>query len=205
MIDYELPDLPPANDIRHVKRLWIYLTSDGQQGWLENLHFRIAPHTGDDDSIHGKGVGSVGEAVDLINDFARASGPEVHQLVQRTPLDFAIGKKCFIALKLYGNFWEFSRRSAGAVRTKDDFDRRYYRLRLHENSGRSACVSFCAEEPENHVNKVRHGINLYVDFIRTENGEVLRLPVTIDPDIENKGGHGLIDGEPSPEPGSERE
>lgn len=75
-------------------------------------------------------------------------------------------------------------------RLKEWGDNRYYHLRGHAPSGSPVrCVSFCARQPVRKINasgNVRHGINLYVDFVQGQD-PVLRLPVMIDPDIENKG------------------
>src|SRR5687767_7065705 len=104
MNDHELPNYTPDDDIRHVKRLWIYATGGGS-GWLTDLKFRIIGHTEEDEDYHGgKEVNSVSQAYDRIAEFLEADGPDSARLVERTPLDFPIYKKCVVALKLYGNF-----------------------------------------------------------------------------------------------------
>jgi hypothetical protein len=198
MSDHKLPNYAPENDIRHIKRYWIYLTgSADSRNWLTDLKFYIVGHTSaDEDGSGGTPIGSIVQADAKIKEFLEADGPETSHFVERTQLDFAIEKKCFIALKLFGDFWEFSPRSDGAVRTKDDLDRRYYRLLRYRFNNRAACIAFCAQQPEEEWKGERHGINLYVDFLEPRGRDRLRLPVQIDPDIENKGGHGYLDPPP---------
>ena len=192
MSDHDLPRRAPANDIRHIKRYWIYVKAahDGRD-WANDLGFYITGHTpeDDDDESGGTRIGSISEGAERIQEFLEADHPTYERIGSQTQLDFAIQKKCFIVLRLYGNFWEFQNRSGGAIRTKDDHDDRYYRLLRHEIGGRGACVSFCADTPEDRRWNIRHGINLYVDFKQSRNGQLLHLPVVIDPDIENKGGN----------------
>ena len=61
-------------------------------------------------------------------------------------------------------------------------------MRRHEVGGRVRGISFCARTPlpeGGDGSYVRHGVNLYVDFLQ----DTFQLPVIVDPDIENKGGH----------------
>ena len=180
--DHELGKDPPDQGIRYLKRYTIYVKSDNLTP-AKKLRFEIIGYTKEDrDESGGTPVSSVAKAYELIDVFLKDDRLQADLVRPDTPLDFAIQEPCIITLKLLGDFWEFS--TANQVKTKDVHqDDRYYYLRPHTRSGRIAAVSFCAKDPLPAGDNQEHGINLYVDFLQ----DLLRLPVVVDPDIENKG------------------
>lgn len=186
--DYKLPDGAPETDIVRIKRLSIYMTTDGATPTMD-LGFHIQGYTEADENEEGGKLIPAGSAPDRwIDEFLRDD--TIRPAISPTPLDFSLQEKCFVVLKLIGNFWEFSNRHDAVTTKNSHADRRYYNLRGHAlSNGPVRCVSFCARQPvrkNSGGNHVRHGINLYVDFVQGVN-DILRLPVIIDPDIENKG------------------
>ena len=120
---------------------------------------------------------------------------------RRTSLDFSIARPSRVVILLEGTFWRFSETLA-PLTTKQDFSARYFDLRRHQrNAGgeivdiqpdmECRLISFETVMPL--LNGERHGFSLNIDLLievvnPNNNGlEILPLPITIDPDIENKG------------------
>lgn len=181
-----LPSGTPENDIRHIKLMALYIKSAGPaDGPTPALTFHIENTEG---GIPGHELRSGETPEGVIAGFVEGSMPVTRN---PTPLDFPISKKCYIVLKLEGDFWEFDARDG--VTTKEDLGGQYYRLIPHSQGGRIAAVSFCARTPfpdrPAEDDRVRHSINLHINFLdRDANGNIRRLPVIIDPDVENRGG-----------------
>lgn len=114
----------------------------------------------------------------------------------RTPLDFPVYGKTCIILRLVGNFWSY--RYTDPATTKRNLGNHYYNLRRHaflngtiqdpQPTSDFQCISFFSGEPCDDAINVRHGINLHADLVMMVNGNEERLPIVLDPDIENKGG-----------------
>lgn len=193
--DHELPKGSVKNDIKYLKRYSIYAQATGTDP-VSSLTFEIYGYTkADRDESGGTVVASAEKAYELIEEFLDDADMEGRLTEQRTPLDFALQKECLIALRLIGKFWEFSP-GPHYIKTKDPHgDERYYYLNPHTRGGRVTGVSFFAKEPLKKPTTnphVRHGINLYIEFQQTDpnnSSKTLRLPVIVDPDIENKGGN----------------
>jgi hypothetical protein len=192
MIGETLPTGTPEPDILHVKRLSIYARSSSDAvGDTNALTFHIA-HSAGDDPIDGYELKDGETAETIIKLFlATTRGPALLP----SPLDFPIGKKCYVVLKLVGDFWEFDLHDAVTTKQKHGGDRYYQLVPYPDANGRLAAVAFCAKTPfkgsrdlNNHTDFILHGINLSVRFISEDlkRGQ-LRLPVIIDPDIENRG------------------
>lgn len=183
---FPLPSGTPETDIKHVRRLAIFIKANGNfVDAASKLTFHIA---NDDENNAGRELQENETPDTVIEEYVDRGS----QLVGRGggPLDFSIAKKCYIVLKLEGDFWEFNLDCG--VSTKLDLKGRYYELVPHSRKGRVVAISFCARapEPENLADLVRHAINLHVDFLDHggTGGTLRRLPVIIDPDVENRGG-----------------
>jgi len=129
--------------------------------------------------------------------------------VPPTPFDFAVWTESRVILLLSQPFWVFSPNMA-ALTTKYDYEGHYFDLRRHEVIGGnfinvpdaiwqrdwsgqpSRCISFYTKDPcrdwqlPGGSPKVTHGFSLNLE-VPMADGK--RLPITVDPDIENKGGH----------------
>jgi hypothetical protein len=200
MIGEPLPTGIPEPDIKHVKRLSIYARSSANAaGDATTLTFHIdhQPEKGSspgDDPIDGYELQDGEDADTIIKTFLTTSRHDAALLP--TPLDFPIGKKCYVVFKLVGDFWEFELDDAVTTKQKHGNDRYYQLVPYPDAKGRLAAVGFCVKAPfkgsrdlSNHTDFIRHGINLAVRFISDDPKRgPLRLPVIIDPDVENRGG-----------------
>jgi len=121
-------------------------------------------------------------------------------LVDRTSLDFALSAASRVILVLSGDFWRFSN-SMEALTTKFDLGAQYFDLQRHRLDAKNnvvpagpdddcRCISFFADEPCPDSCKIKHGFSLNVELVH---GGKVMLPITIDPDIENKGGNHPIE------------
>lgn len=124
---------------------------------------------------------------------------------QRGSLDFGIYGRSRVLIFLPQTFWYFSSEMP-ALSTKQEHQGRYYDLRLHtliSDGGKSAlvsetqkewlknrptakckCISFATEFPHPANSKIKHGYCFNIEL------EESYIPITVDPDIENKGGGG---------------
>jgi hypothetical protein len=137
-------------------------------------------------------------------------------LARGNPFDFALWYPSRIAFFLVGDFWRFSTKMAPFT-TKHQYGAQYFDLLLHYmdaaglhsitqedwDSNRPEqpckCVSFstldpCLDSALGSGNpKVLHGFSLNLEVAPLlANGTIHPddyLPLTIDPDVENKGGH----------------
>lgn len=135
------------------------------------------------------------------------------------PIDFQLWNISRIIFSLEGDFWRFSS-SLAPLTTKHNYRGQYFDLRRHfmtpvgpksltEEQWKRwleqwpdqtcHCISFytkkpCRERP-NPKNNVKHGFSLNIELLfLDEQGLPVpdkMLPITFDPDIENKGGHSL--------------
>lgn len=112
-----------------------------------------------------------------------------------TSLDFSLAARSRVILLLAGKFWRFSN-TMDPMTTKFDFGTQYFDLQRHKLDGNGnaveagptddcQCISFFADQPCPSGLGVAHGFSLNIELVK--GGKVL-LPMTIDPDIENKGG-----------------
>ncbi|HEV7660679.1 MAG TPA: nucleotide synthetase [Allosphingosinicella sp.] len=184
----KLPDGDPEQDIKHLKRLSIYLESDSLIP-ARKLRINILGYTAADRDESGGTVVSPGKwPVTQIDEFLAAPSLGMDAVLPASQLDFPIQAKCFVTLKLVGDFWQFSNIRDPITTKEKHADYRYYGLRTHRIGGRMAAFSFCARKPQpeqDNGSYIRHGINLYIDFLQ----DTFQLPVIVDPDIENKGGN----------------
>jgi hypothetical protein len=185
--EYALPHGEPDPDIRHIKRFAIFVESDGGTP-VSQLRFRISGFTAEDEDDSGGTVIDASKSVsDYIDEFLASD--ELVRPLERTPLDFALQNKCHVVLKLMGDFWEFSRVRGPITMKEEHSDKRYYNPRAIEVDGQVRAVLFSTAQPlpaaTGTMKNVRHGFNLHIDFVDGD----LRLPVLIDPDIENRGGN----------------
>ncbi|MCP4616639.1 MAG: hypothetical protein GY844_09385, partial [Bradyrhizobium sp.] len=189
----------PEPDIAHIKKISIQLEAatrdNAGRPLVQALQFVPQYH---DDGEDGAGayVGANPEGIEAaISGFVELDPPATEPV--SGPLDFGLVHKCYVVIRLEGQFWEFARRNA--VTTKQAHaNARYYNLRTHIRKGddRISAISFCARTPlrlwDANGTGVKHGLNLHVDFVeRARDGTVIRrLPVIIDPDVENRGNGG---------------
>ncbi|WEJ98299.1 MAG: hypothetical protein P0Y59_15245 [Candidatus Sphingomonas phytovorans] len=112
-----------------------------------------------------------------------------------TSLDFSLAVRSRVILLLAGKFWRFSNTMA-PMTTKFDLGTQYFDLLRHklDEKGNAVeagptddcqCISFFADQPCPSGLNVAHGFSLNIELV---NGGKVLLPMTIDPDIENKGG-----------------
>ena len=142
-----------------------------------------------------------------------------------TPFDFRLWFRSRVIIYLAGDFWRFSTKLAPFT-TKHQYADQYFDLLLHHMDGGTVasisrsewestrpdrpckCISFYAGEPCRDSGlpapvspKVLHGFSLNIEIGRIRADGTIdpteALPITIDPDIENKGGHGFVGGEDS--------
>ncbi len=117
-------------------------------------------------------------------------------LVDPNPLNIQIYERSRVIILLVGKFWEFSR-AMEPMSTKLDTGDRYFDLQRHGWDGtkvvtpppagmRCEAISFFSDTPCDDKKDVRHGFSLNVEF--RGSGKHGVLPITIDPDVENKGG-----------------
>ena len=133
---------------------------------------------------------------------------EVHLIDPRNPFDFNLWFRSRIAIILVGNFWRFSPKLA-PITMKHTYGDQYFDLRRHEIIGGafinvterdwersysnvpSRCISFFTKNPCQDSDfggeKVLHGFSLNMELV-DDSGKVV-LPMTFDPDVENKGGN----------------
>ncbi len=136
---------------------------------------------------------------------AEMLGPK---LVDRgNPLDFAIFKTSRVAIQLTQQFLRFSPKMAPLTTKKKHPNGKYYDLRLHTLTDAGfvseteiewrqnrpdtpcRCISFFTRDPDHASSGTRDGFSMNVDLVGQEGGLELVIPITIDPDIENKGGN----------------
>lgn len=192
---YELPEADPEPDIKHIKQIAIHVEAvtvpDPSTGNPVAKTIKFVPTYLNDGNGSGQQVDPAKVDQEIENFIDRAPtaiGPT------RGPLDFGIVHKCYIVIRLDGDFWEFSPEDAVTTK-KEHANARYYNLRTHERLGRIVAVSFCARDPLKLPSPgqtgVKHGFNLHLDFVERDpvtNQVTRRLPVIIDPDVENRGG-----------------
>lgn len=133
----------------------------------------------------------------------------------RNPYDFKLWFKSRVAIRLVDDFWRFSR-DLDPFTTKYDYDGHYFDLLLHRLDGAGKlvsmtpaqwrktsyqidckCISFFTQRPCRDVDlggpQVFHGYSLNMDLFSLNQGGTIDpekfLPMTIDPDVENKGGN----------------
>lgn len=176
-------------DIRAVNEPGPAGTPKADATWQEQLRklleLRVPPLPARQERLYSPSADKAGE------EFA---------LADRTPLDFAVYEKTCIILRLVGDFWSF--RHDHPATTKRNLGNHYYNLERHELVGSTIqtpartsdfqCISFFCGLPCLDGQNVRHGLNLHVDLVMMANGNEERLPIVIDPDIENKGGNPLL-------------
>ncbi len=156
------------------------------------------------------------ECLDLdqfIKDHAGSFGSRIESLVEvddhPTPLDFAIDTPCHVVFHLNPIWnWKLRNFSDGAMTTKQPTDNRYTALRHFDHSGTQvgtdddddiipllACFTANARE----TTVIHDKFNLHMRFLFKDSAATPNvtkiLDVKFDPDIQNNGGHGLIDSE----------
>ncbi|HEV7660677.1 MAG TPA: nucleotide synthetase [Allosphingosinicella sp.] len=128
------------------------------------------------------------------------------------PFDFTLWNKSRVVIMLKGEFWELSQ-NLSPFTTKQDYGGHYSDLRRHvldddgvfqslteqewEKDWKGTpcnCFSFYSGDPCLPSWKTFHGFSLNVDLImwtQSSSGPPVKktLPITVDPDIENKGGN----------------
>lgn len=116
----------------------------------------------------------------------------------RNPLDIQLYGRSRVILLLRGHFWSFSREME-PISTKHEMRGRYFDVQKHVLTATGVgtpgstdpyrCISFFSFDPcrpnQPPALNVKHGFSLNVEFVNAGAGV---LPITIDPDIENKGG-----------------
>jgi hypothetical protein len=140
-------------------------------------------------------------------------GPEFGgSLLPPGPFDFALWFRSRVAIMLVGDFWRFSSTLA-PITTKHQYGDHYFDLRLHRKQGTSLvsltvdewhatspdvpcrCISFFTQQPcrDSQLGspKVTHGFSLNIEIPKFRSNGTIEsiLPMTIDPDVENKGGN----------------
>ncbi len=140
---------------------------------------------------------------------------KVHAAPPTTPFDFTLWFKSRVVMILSGRAWQFSRYLA-PITTKHQLGSQYFDLLLHRLDPVAGLVSVTQEQWQTNTPnlgcrcisfftggpcrdsalgapKILHGFSLNVELLYYEaNGQVdptKYLPITIDPDIENKGGN----------------
>lgn len=151
----------------------------------------------------------------ILKDYFHAGtrpGPRAPVPGSKTPFDFTLWDKSRIIVVIKGDFWRFSPQLA-AVTTKHQYGSQYFDLRRHfvDKTGqlkdipeavwehkylgtKCNCVSFFSQNPCLPELNVTHGFSLNIDLMMEmtlPSGASVptTLPITIDPDIENKGGN----------------
>jgi hypothetical protein len=116
----------------------------------------------------------------------------------RTALDFGLKRKTCVLIRLVGDFWTFSPRIS-PVTTKHNYGKQYYNLGRHwlnpatqqvevpPQDADYPCVSFFSKKPCLNALNRKHGFSFNLELIMDIDGTEERLPITVDPDIENKG------------------
>lgn len=151
---------------------------------------------------------------------AKAPGSEWEDLVAQmlgeqliepdNPLDFAIYDTSRVAIQLTQPFLRFSPSMAPLTTKKKHANGKYYDLRLHTLTGAGLvsetevewrqnrpqtpcrCISFFTLDPDHASSGTRDGFSMNVDLVGEEGGQEFVIPITIDPDIENKGGNNKL-------------
>lgn len=192
---YPLSVYPPSG-INLVKRFQVYTSSSGGSP-VQDLQFHILGYEEVDRIGNGKQVTAENDFTKIVRDFVLAPAniePQLPTPGHATPgtvptqLDFVVRQPCCVILKLIGDYWEYTPNSL-YVSTKHEYvDGKYRRaFPLLDNNGRIAAVGFFVEyvtPPQDR--KTCDGLNLYVDFVH----ENYRLPLIIDPAVENRGDGG---------------
>lgn len=112
------------------------------------------------------------------------------------PLDIDLQRPCRVIFLLNGDFWRFSQEMA-PITTKHDFGDQYFDVQRHGWDGKQVvtppaagmpckAISFFSKMPCPDTRVMKHGFSLNVEFATAGSESV--LPITIDPDVENKGG-----------------
>ncbi|WP_010545046.1 nucleotide synthetase [Sphingomonas elodea] len=164
---------------------------------MQSLQFHIIGYEEVDRIGNGKPVTVDDDFTKIVRDFvmapANVDGPaptpdNPKPGVVPTQLDFVVRQPCCVILKLIGDYWEYTPNSL-YVSTKHEYpDGKYRRaFPVLDNKGRIAAVGFFVEyvtPPQDR--RTCDGLNLYVDFVH----DTYRLPLIIDPDVENRGDGG---------------
>ncbi|AQR72380.1 nucleotide synthetase [Sphingomonas sp. LM7] len=111
------------------------------------------------------------------------------------PLNIEVQAPSRVILRLIGDFWQFSR-TMDPITTKADFGQQYFGMQSHGWDGEVidspppgipiSAISFSTLAPHPESENVGHGFSLNVEFTSLDGKYI--LPITIDPDVENKGG-----------------
>lgn len=192
----ELPEDDPEIGINHIKKISIRVeantTPNTPPGDPIAHTLKFVNTYYDDEDGGGQTVNNPDDIDDIINQFVAEGVPLVSRFSGQ--LDFPLKYKCYVVIRLEGDFWEFIKDNPITTK-KPHANARYYNLRVHEHGGRLSAVSFCAraplKQPIGGGPGVKHGINLHIDFVERDpvtNQVTRRLPVIIDPDVENRGG-----------------
>jgi len=191
-VQHEILDGPESYD--YTRCFIIYAHSAGT-GYLNDLKFEIRAVLENNDLGTPKTEMSWRDKLrDLLSYPAMAA-----LFDPATPLDFYLKRKSCILIRLMGDFWRFPKGPLGVVpapvTTKEDFEGHYHKVGRHILKGGVVadagptdvyrCISFFSNSPCELEPPVKHPISLNVEMLVGQ----LVLPITIDPDIENKGGH----------------
>jgi hypothetical protein len=203
IIDHALPTNGPPPPWDRVLRISLFITADWRRrsGLVSGLQFHAIGFSRDDRDP-GK-LGRIGgnrddllatllgaEALYVAGNRALYATPEAQ------PLDFQVGPRTLVALRLHGDHWEFQS-AAGGIRTAEKQGGTpwlSHPMGLALDGGRVVevapdarcrCLCFITGEDGPPLTKT----NLHINFLDTQGGKLRRLPVIIDPGVENQGGN----------------
>ena len=180
---------PIIYDYEYTRSLVIFASSRSAPGKLKDLTISISSYLEAQAGIGSKKVpGSTWQ--EKLNEVL-LSQPFIRR---GTSLDFSVSAASRVILLLAGGFWRFSN-TMEALTTKFDFGSQYFDLQRHvvDPNGNVVpagpnddcrCISFFTDVPCHKSLSVRHAFSLNIELLMGP----LVLPLTVDPDIENKGG-----------------
>jgi len=191
---HDLPDRTPIHDYT---RCFIIYAHSGDTNYLNDLSIGIMPVLEPNDNGTPNTTPWRTKLGELLNHPPMAPSPAFAE--RPTPIDFYLKKRSCILIRLMGDFWRFPKgdpaTAPAPVTTKEDFEGHYYQIGRHLLKGGVAsdagpddtyrCISFFSNSPCTASPPIKHPISLNVELIVGQH----ILPITLDPDIENKGGH----------------
>lgn len=186
-------DFPRGYNYEYTKAYFITAkgTQDGGAGGLAELSDLVFTST----PLFASGPKGTPKAEESWEDVLRRMFDK-HWIAEPNPLNIQVYERSRVIILLVGEFWEFSR-AMEPMSTKLKTEGRYFDLQRHGwDDGkvvtpppvgtRCAAISFFSDTPCDDKLGVRHGFSMNVEF--TGGGKLGVLPITIDPDVENKGG-----------------
>ena len=205
VIDHPLPadgDPPPWD---RVLRISVFITADWRRssGLVSGLKFHAIGFSRDDRDPDKLGRPADAQVRDLLLEtlleveepyVAGSRDRDAH--LEDSPLNYQVGPRTLVALRLHGEHWEFQSAADGIRTAEPQGDAPWLSHPIGMALKDGAVVEVPGTEPCRCICYITGKdvpaltkTNLHINFLDTQNGQLRRLPVIIDPGVENQGGN----------------